>query len=198
MLKFNVQSTDNVTLDTGARSFGVDLGSTMGVSEIKLTPNAQPHRVRQRDLTLFVSTTNNPNDYSVVTGYKFTNQGGSILLQLATVVQARYIKVKTDWDDRDLTGAITDSYATFTNTASALLQVVVLKTSQNDNYTYDRNGNRWRRRTTRCRRPRRKSWIRRPLHGPLASCEAEIATLEPPGDTGPRPSAASSEDTEVA
>lgn len=143
VLSFTVRPQDPVTLDTAARSFGVDLGSVLGISQIKLTPQSSAHRVRQRDLGVFVSNTNNPGDYTTVTGFKYVqNQNGVIVIQLADVVQARFVKVKTIWNDRDMNDVVTDQYASFKNTASVLFQVAVLKNTQNDAYTYDGNGNR--------------------------------------------------------
>ncbi len=143
ILSFTVQPYDQVTLDTAARSVGVDLGSVVGISQIKLTPQNSVHRVRQRDLSVFVSNTNRPGDFTRVTGFKYVqNQDGVVVIQLADVVQARFIKVKTIWNDRDVNDIATDLYASFKNTASILFQVAVLKTTQNDAYTYDGNGNR--------------------------------------------------------
>jgi YD repeat-containing protein len=150
VLSFNAPVTDTIVhLDMAARSVGVDLGAVYGVNKIELHPQATSTRVRAQDISVYSSSDNatttgaTVSDYVPVTGWTLTtNADGSLTINFPTIFQARYIKINTIWDDRDITNTSVPNYATFTNTASELVQVWALVTSQSQGYTYDAIGNR--------------------------------------------------------
>ena len=149
VLSFNAQATTApIALDMASRSVGVDLGAVYGVNKIELHPQATSTRVRAQNITVYISSDNattggsTVSDYVPVTGWTLTtNSNGSLTLNFPTIFQARYIKINTIWDDRDINDVSIDK-ATFVNTASELVKVWALVTSQNQTYSYDAIGNR--------------------------------------------------------
>lgn len=154
VLTFNAQETleENessvITLDMASRSVGIDLGTVYGVNKIELHPQNATTRVRQQDIMVFVSSDNQATsnstvaDYEPVTGWTMTTKGdGSLTLTFPKIFQARYIKINTIWDDRDIANASIGSYATFSNTARDLVKVWVLSQQQSRGFAYDAIGN---------------------------------------------------------
>ena len=119
------------------------------MNKIELHPTSLSTRVRAQDISVYISSDNiqmngtTVSDYVQVTGWTLTtNTDGSLSLKFPTIFQARYIKINTIWDDRDITNTSISNYATFTNTASELVKVWTLATSQSQDYRYDPAGNR--------------------------------------------------------
>jgi RHS repeat-associated protein len=136
----NIQPTDKLKLDLGSRSVGIDLGAVYGVNKIVITPQNAAHRVRQQDIRLYASNDN--LSYTKITGWSFTkNTDGSMVLTFPVLFQARYLKINTIWDDRDIPGVVVDN-STVSNTAQELVKVWTLATSRNESYTYDDSSNR--------------------------------------------------------
>ncbi|HUW44694.1 MAG TPA: hypothetical protein VMW50_02750, partial [Dehalococcoidia bacterium] len=149
VLSFNAQATTTpIALDMASRSVGVDLGAVYGVNKIELHPQATSTRVRAQDITVYISSDNattagsTVSDYTKVTGWTLTtNSDGSLTLNFPTIFQARYLKINTIWDDRDINNKSVDK-ATFKNTPSELVKVWTLVTSRSEAYAYDAMGNR--------------------------------------------------------
>ncbi len=147
-MNFTVQPTDTVKLDMASRSVGINLGAVYGVNKIQITPQNATHRVRQQDISVYISTDNNISsgttaDYTQVTGWTFIqNTDGSMVLEFPKIFQAQYIKINTVWDDRDINNASLDTGATVSNTAGELIKVWALKDSRIEQDTYDPIGNR--------------------------------------------------------
>ena len=146
-----VTATTMVQLDTACRSVALDLGKSYGVNKIELHPKdaALGPRVGQhQDIHVFASTDNTSTSgttgsYAEVTGFqvKTDSSNGIITLNFPTLFRARYIKVNTIWDDRDIHNVSLDE-ATVVNTASELVKIWALVPSQNQSYAYDAIGNR--------------------------------------------------------
>lgn len=148
VLSFDVHQTieENesslIILDTSARSVGIDLGDEYGVNRIELHPQNANTRVRQKDLLVFASKTNASSAYALVTGWTMTKgTGGSLTLEFPKLFKARFLKILTIWDDRDIANKSISSKATFANSARELVKVWVLSSYQERGYSYDAVGN---------------------------------------------------------
>jgi len=76
------------------------------------------------------------------TNWVFTqNPDGTIVFQFPHLIEARFLKVKTIWDDRNLDNESIDE-ASVGNVATELVKVWALKKTQFAQYEYDNQGNR--------------------------------------------------------
>ena len=150
ILSFNAPATTEIALDSASRSVGVDLGAVYGVNKIELHPANASHRVRQQDLSIYISLDNaqassdpEMSDYTKVTDLTMAAASDGVLtLTFPTLFEARYIKITTIWDDRDIDNTSIDSFSTFKNSPTELVKVWALVKNQNQTYEYDSIGNR--------------------------------------------------------
>jgi len=92
------------------------------------------------DLSVYISSDN--ATYTKLSGWQLALNGdGSITLNFPKIFTARYIKINTIWDDRDISDNSIDE-STFKNTPSELVKVWTLVTSRSEAYAYDAMGNR--------------------------------------------------------
>jgi RHS repeat-associated protein len=139
VLDFSVEPTK---LDTASQSVGLDLHEVMGVNKIQITPQNADHRVTVKELSVWAGT-NNYDDYVKITDWTWNVEAdGSITLLFPKIFTARYVKINTTWDDRDVDNRSIDTYATFSNSKKDLVKVWALKSSQLSQFAYDKQGNR--------------------------------------------------------
>jgi RHS repeat-associated protein len=142
-------AVSNVKLDYAAGSVGVNLGSEYQVTRIELTPQNQDiinNRVKPEDIRVFASVTS-AQTYTEVPADQFTakyvlkNEVWIIEIVMKTPVNGRYIKIKTDWDDRndDFTWA---DKTEFGNNVDKLIKVYYNAETRDEAYEYDALGNR--------------------------------------------------------
>jgi uncharacterized protein RhaS with RHS repeats len=82
--------------------------------------------------------------WTQVTGWNFSkdDKNGSLSFSFKETVEARYIKVVTDWDDRNTDNESIENYATFKGTPRNMLRVWTLSSNLAETYGYDTAGNR--------------------------------------------------------
>ena len=142
------QTLEILELDRTASSIGVDLKGRYEVSRVILTPQRETTRVRPEQVQVLVSDTNFPGSYREVEGVlpRLVEEEGARRLEIVlnAPVPARFLKVKTAFDERDADFQPVDR-AEFFNHPDRLIQVCYLAPSREEHYAYDRSGNRTRR-----------------------------------------------------
>jgi hypothetical protein len=143
-----------MSLDYNAGSIGVDLGDSYDISRIELTPLSETNRVNPNNIRVFVSDDNNPgvNNKDNPTGYyekkgftaAYIKKGDATVLNISFTekVQARFIKVKTDFNERDLATFNALNVAQFKNSPDKIIKVYYNVPTRKEKYTYDPMGNR--------------------------------------------------------
>ena len=118
--------------------------STKRVNRVELYPESSTHRVKERNIRIFYKTGTADDGWIQVTGWNFTrdDKNGSLSFTFKEAVEARYIKVVTDWDDRNYGDESIENYATFKGTPRNLLRVWTLSSNLAETYGYDKAGNR--------------------------------------------------------
>ncbi|MCK4543624.1 MAG: hypothetical protein KAU17_15440, partial [Spirochaetales bacterium] len=132
-------------LDYSARSIGVDLGGIYPVSKIDLTSTLAGTRITEDQIRVFISPDN--LNYQEVTDLQVTKGTGptdSFEIHLVSTIETRYIKIKTDYDDRDkdFNFVPAETVATFKNSLSSLIRVFYTYDTREEEYVYDVGGNR--------------------------------------------------------
>lgn len=137
-----------VSFDYASRGIACDLGSEYGVNKLELQPLSATHRVREKDIAIYVKGSSVSPDVSE-TWVRLENWtmeknalDGSLTIYFPEIVRTRYIKVTSIWDDRNAQNESIADYATFKNRVSSLLRVWTLTEARQESYAYDRNGNR--------------------------------------------------------
>jgi RHS repeat-associated protein len=134
----------SVTLDAEGKSLSYDMESIKRVNRVELYPESSTHRVKERNIRIFYKTGTAGSGWTQVTGWNFSkdNKNGSLSFTFKEAVEARYIKVVTDWDDRNTDNESIENYATFKGTPRNLLRVWTLSSNLAETYGYDTAGNR--------------------------------------------------------
>ncbi|HOJ78308.1 MAG TPA: hypothetical protein PL158_09440, partial [Bacillota bacterium] len=140
-LEFSIDQLEVIELDYAAGSIGVDLQAPVPVSRVRLTPQSPIHRVTTPEsLAVYISQDN--STYTKVTGWQLAaGKDGVLELVLAQPVKARYLKVKSYFDDRDLDYE-TVNKAEFVNVAQEIIKVYYQTDYRQEEYVYDAGGNR--------------------------------------------------------
>jgi RHS repeat-associated protein len=137
-----VQNTELIELDYAAGSIGVALGGTYPVTRLELTPDSPVHRVEERNLDVYYSTNNYEYTEVAQGDYELTiNEEGQIKIIFTEPVSARYIKIKSYFDDRDENFEPVNK-AEFVNEAQDIIKVYYYVSERAENYSYDAVGNR--------------------------------------------------------
>jgi RHS repeat-associated protein len=137
-----VQNTELIELDYAAGSIGLALGGTYPVTRVELTPDSPVHRVEERNLAVYYSTNNYEYTEVAQDDYKLTiDEEGRIRIIFNQPVSARYIKVKSYFDDRDENFEPVNK-AEFVNEAQDIIKVYYYVSERAENYSYDAVGNR--------------------------------------------------------
>jgi RHS repeat-associated protein len=135
---------EEVVLDAQAKSLSYDMGGTKKVNRVELYPGSNTHRVKERNIRIFYKGGSEDSGWTQVTSWNFTrdDKNGSLSFIFKEAVEARYIKVVTDWDDRNIDNESIENYATFKGTPRNLLRVWTLSSNLAETYGYDKAGNR--------------------------------------------------------
>ncbi len=143
VISYNATPSTLIKLDVAARSVGIDLGAVYKFNKIKLTPDQVDHRVVQSDLTILISNDNQTYSPLQTSDWTFSSNSsdGSFTITMNQLQQARFVKVNTIWDDRDINNQTVD-HSTFYGSAAQVFQVWVLQQGRVTGYTFDNNGNR--------------------------------------------------------
>lgn len=141
-MELPVDQLEVIQLDYAAGSIGVDLQDNVRVSRILLSPNSSIHRVKQNKLSVYVSPDN--VTYTKVSGWKLTTlKNGGLEIVFQTPVEARYLKVHCQFDERDNKFiAVQKKAAAFANTPDRLIKVYYYVQDRMEWYQYDDTGNR--------------------------------------------------------
>jgi hypothetical protein len=110
---------------------GVDLGDKYGVNKIELHPSIPVHRVNAQDIAVYASLENaqagDPEtaDYVKVSGWTLVKdtQTGVLTLSFPRIFEARYLKITTIWDDRNIDNESIYTKAQFYKAANELVKV---------------------------------------------------------------------------
>jgi RHS repeat-associated protein len=139
-LEFAVQAPDIIEMDYAAGSIGVDLLAPVKVNRIELKPNSPLHRITAGTVRVYISQNNLA--YTKVDGWRYeTRDKGGFAIILDTPVTARYVKLKSLYDDRDVEYNPVNK-STFANVPNDLITVYYLLGTRLEEYTYDKIGNR--------------------------------------------------------
>ena len=139
-LDFAIDDLELIELDYASGSVGVDLQASIPVTRIELKPTSPIHRVDAQNIRIYVSHDNLA--YTEISDWSLTKQAdGSLEIAFAQPVTARYVKVRSLFDDRDRKFNIVNK-AQFVNVSDKLMKVYYLVTNQIEQYTYDHIGNR--------------------------------------------------------
>lgn len=140
-LEFQINQLDIMELDYAAGSIGVDLQVPAAITRIQLTPQSPLHRVTEADsLGVFISNDN--TTYTPVANWSLKTEADGVLeIVLSTPVTARYLKIKSYYDNRDLQFGFVNK-AEFVNAAREIIKVYYQVDYRQEDYTYDAIGNR--------------------------------------------------------
>ncbi len=140
-LELLAAQSEIIELDYAAGSIGVDLYDQVTVSRIELSPQSPIHRVNAGNIALYYSLDN--IDYIKIEDWEFgIGSRGEIKILLKTPVTARYIKVKSFFDERSKENFEPVNNAEFVNITAEIIRVFYYETTRVENYTYDAVGNR--------------------------------------------------------
>jgi RHS repeat-associated protein len=136
-----VEESEVLRLDYAAGSIGVDLKGSYDVARVFVTgPGGS--RVKGEDLRLFVSDSNEEGSWNEVSGFRVEEEReGSFTLVLDEAVAARYVKVKTDYNERDERYRAVDR-SEYREAASKMIRVYYYVDQRSEEYGYDAAGNR--------------------------------------------------------
>ena len=139
--EFELSQLDIIELDYAAGSLGVDLLAPVKVTKITLQPNSPVHRVtKSTSIRLYISQDN--ITYTRLKDWKMAaKEKGKVEIVLNTAVTARYIKVKSMFDERD-SELNPVNQAQFMNMPQDLIRVYYLMNMRQEEYSYDKIGNR--------------------------------------------------------
>jgi RHS repeat-associated protein len=142
-----VEDVSLIELDYASGSIGVDLEGEYEVTRIVLTPLAPENRVTAEAVRVFTSATNYPNEWEENTEAekRYVTVGGvkKLLIGFPEGTIARYVKVKTNWDERDKSFKPVNK-AEFRNAPEELIRVYYSAARRDELYRYDKLGNRTR------------------------------------------------------
>ena len=129
--------------DTSARSYVYDFNGTKEIRAIELYPENKVHRVRERDVHIYVKQSSE-DAWVEVRNWKFNKdeKNGALKFTLKEAVRAGYVKVRSSWDDRNKENVCIDDYSTFKGTPNNLLRIWTLENTLTEEYSYDGNSNR--------------------------------------------------------
>jgi RHS repeat-associated protein len=139
--EFELSQMDVIELDYAAGSIGVDLLAPVKVTKIELQPNSPIHRVtKSTSIRVYISQDN--ITYTRFKDWKMVaKEKGKVEIVLNTAVTARYIKMKSMFDERDnLLNPV--NQAQFVNVPQDLIHVYYLMNMRQEEYSYDKIGNR--------------------------------------------------------
>ena len=140
---FFEQLPQDIIFDAAARAFVYDFGNTASVTRIELFPDYYTHRVRERDVRIYVKESES-SDWAEIRNWRFTkdSKNGSLTFAFKEAVNARQIKIRCIWDDRNFLNQSIESLSTFKGSAQNLLRIWALQENMSETYAYDSNSNR--------------------------------------------------------
>ena len=132
-----------IIFDTSARSYVYKFSGTKEIRAIELYPKSKVHRVRERDVHIYVKQSSE-DAWVEVRNWKFNKdeKNGKLSFVFKEAVRAGYVKVRSVWDDRDKENKSIDDYSTFKGNANNLLRIWTLENTLAEEYSYDGNSNR--------------------------------------------------------
>ena len=139
---------DKVTLDEKGKSFVYDFAEEKEIQKIELfkTNLEKNSRIRERDLHIYIKL-DEADEWSELTpdcwNYEVDSKNQSIHFNFKETVTARFIKIRTIWDDRDIDNNNVSEYVTFTNeSVQKMIRIWTIENSKDEFYKYDKNSNR--------------------------------------------------------
>ncbi len=139
---------DKVTLDEQGKSFVYDFAEEKEIQKIELfkTNLEKNSRIRERDLHIYIKL-DEADEWSELTpdcwNYEVDSKNQSIHFNFKETVTARFIKIRTIWDDRDIDNNNVSEYVTFKNDSiQKMIRIWTIEDSKNEFYEYDKNSNR--------------------------------------------------------
>ena len=134
---------EKIIFDTSARSYVYDFNGTKEIRAIELYPENKVHRVRERDVHIYVKESSE-DAWKEVRNWKFNKdeKNGKLSFVFKEAVSAGYVKVRSVWDDRNVENESIDDYSTFKGTPNNLLRIWTLENTLTEEYSYDGNSNR--------------------------------------------------------
>ena len=134
---------EEIIFDTSARSYIYEFGGTKEVRAIELYPENKVHRVRERDVHIYVKKSSE-GSWVELKNWKFNKdeKNGALKFILKKAVNASSVKVRSVWDDRNVENESIDDYSTFKGNANNLLRIWTLENTLTEEYSYDGNSNR--------------------------------------------------------
>ena len=132
-----------IIFDTSARSYVYKFSGTKEIRAIELYPENKVHRVRERDIHIYVKT-NSEDAWKEVRNWKFNKdeKNGKLSFVFKEAVSAGYVKVRSSWDDRNVENKSIADYSTFKGKPNNLLRIWTLEDTLQEEYSYDGNSNR--------------------------------------------------------
>ncbi len=131
-----------IFLDYAAGSIGVDLNGNYKVARIELTSKDKT-RVKAENLRVFVSDDNTENSYAEQKDFTVNDaETGGFEITLKKLVKTRYIKVMTDFNERDIDYTPLRTLSEFKGSPEDILKIYHYVSLRNETYSYDDAGNR--------------------------------------------------------
>ena len=132
-----------IIFDTSARSYVYKFSGTKEIRAIELYPKSKVHRVRERDVHIYVKQSSE-DAWKEVRNWKFNKdeKNGKLSFVFKEAVRAGYVKVRSVWDDRNVDNKSIDDYSTFKGKPNNLLRIWTLENTLAEEYSYDGNSNR--------------------------------------------------------
>ena len=132
-----------IIFDTSARSYVYKFSGTKEIRAKELYPKSKVHRVRERDVHIYVKK-GSEGSWEEVRNWKFNKdeKNGKLSFVFKEAVSAGYVKVRSIWDDRNVENESIDDYSTFKGKPNNLLRIWTLENTLTEEYSYDGNSNR--------------------------------------------------------
>ncbi len=131
-----------ISLDHAAGSIGVSLNGSYKVARIYLNPESVDNRVESENLRIFLSADNTEGSYIEQTDFRINeNEEGGFEIILRQPVTASFVKVMTDFNERDIDYNPVDN-SEFKGSPEEIIKVYHYLSLRIEKYNYDNAGNR--------------------------------------------------------
>ena len=137
-------SGDDLILDWGAKSLGIDLGYGYRVSKIILNPTISNTRIDEDTMEVYTSLYNMAGQYGEANDFSYSKNEttGEITITLGEVCFSRYIKIHSHFNEMDENGNYLEGNSEFELNAVAPYTVMIKSAGRNEFYNYDGKDNR--------------------------------------------------------
>ena len=138
-------SENDLSLDWGARSLGIDLGYGYRVKKVELKPSTTSEtRVNEINTVIYTSLYNQPDNWGEEAEYTMERDEttGNITIEFNDIQFARYIKIHSHFYKMDVDGDTDSNQSELTLDDTDPYEITIVSAGRNEFYSYDGAGNR--------------------------------------------------------